>query len=122
MTDKEKMTALLNMGFTTEEAIALTKGNYRTVPDNRQPEPQQDPQPEPQPEPQQDPQPDPQPDDLKSYMQEFGRSLADTISKTLIQNNIATNQQPPQQSTEDILSLMLEPNAPETGGRTNGSK
>lgn len=117
MTDKEKMTALLNMGFTTEEAIALTKGNYRTVPDR-----QTEPQPDPQPEPQQDPQPEPQPDDLKTYMQEFGRSLADTISKTLIQNNIATNQQPPQQSTEDILSLMLEPIAPETGGRTNGSK
>lgn len=121
MTDKEKMTALLNMGFTTEEAIALTKGNYRTVPDRQQPEPQQDPQPE-EPAPKPEPQQDPQPDDLKSYMQEFGRSLADTISRTLIRNNIATNQQPPQQSTEDILSLMLEPNAPETGGRTNGSK
>lgn len=121
MTNKEKMTQLLNMGFTMDESLALVNGNYRTVPDPQ--EPQQEPQPEQQPEQQPEPQQEQQPEkpDMMSYMEAFGKSLAEQITSTLIQNNIATQQQPPQQTTEDILSLMLEPKAPEMGGK-NGSK
>lgn len=33
MKNKEKITTLVSMGFTADEALALVNGNYRTVPD-----------------------------------------------------------------------------------------
>lgn len=106
MTDKEKITALTEMGFTIDEAIALAKGNYRTVPDPKQ-EPAADPKPKPAADPKQDPQ------DLSAVLDNFGKNLAKTISETLVAQNILQAQQPAKMETTDILGLMLEPKAPE---------
>ena len=120
MTDKEKITALTEMGFTIDEAIALAKGNYRTVPDPKpeqpKPEPEQPKQDPNQEQPKQDPKQE-QPKQDPMDMEAFGKSLAETIAKILIQNNIATEQQPKTETVEDLLGKMLEPKAPETGGK-----
>jgi len=129
MTDKEKITALTEMGFTIDEAIALAKGNYRTVPDPKpeqpKPEPEQPKQDPNQEQPKQDPKQEQPKQDPKQEqpkqdpmdMEAFGKSLAETIAKILIQNNIATEQQPKTETVEDLLGKMLEPKAPETGGK-----
>lgn len=122
MTAKEKITTLVEMGFSIDEAMALASGNYRTVPDDtQQPEPVPEPKtPEPEhvPEPK-TPEPAEQPaaqPDLKSTLEEFGKTLTESISKAIIAQNIMREQQPAQQSPEEILGLMLEPKAPEMMG------
>lgn len=115
MTAKEKITALVGMGFSIDEAMALASGNYRTVPDDtQQAEPEPEPVPEPKPaEPAEQPAAQP---DLKSTLEEFGKTLTESISKAIIAQNILQEQQPAQQSPEEILGLMLEPKAPEMMG------
>ena len=101
MTEKEKVQSLVEMGFTIDEAIALAKGNYRTVP-----EPKQDPKPE---------------KSLDQVLEEWEKKLTANITAAFIKQNINSQQQPAQETTEDILARMLEPNAPGSEGN-NGSK
>ena len=105
MTEKEKVTELLNMGFTMEEALALAKGNYRTVPEQ--------PQPDPEPQPESDPQPQPADQGLKDMLKTFGEQLTSSITATLIKQNIVQSNQPGSpQTADEILSKMLEPEEP----------
>lgn len=110
MEQKEKVTALINMGFSVDEALALAAGNYRTVPDpqpaaadNQEPEQKE---------------PGEKPEDKKPDVPDFSdqiRQLNDTVEKlknSLIQQNINNTIQPHAQSTDDILALMLEPHKP----------
>ena len=109
MEQKEKVTTLINMGFSVDEALALAAGNYRTVPD---PQPASEHQ-----EPEQK-EPEEKPEDKKPEVPDFSeqiRQLNDTVEKlknSLIQQNINNTVQPNVQSTDDILALMLEPHKP----------
>ena len=117
MTGKEKINTLLEMGFTLDEAIALANGNYRSVPDPKPENPKPaDPKPaDPKPE---DPKPeDPKPADPGFDYEKMAKSLTDAIMKA----NINNREQPARQTPEDVLSLMLEPKAPEMG-ESYGSK
>lgn len=117
MDQKEKITTLVNMGFTVDEALALATGNYRTVPDqNQQPQPQPEPK---QPEPQSDPQPEPQQPQPGDRLEQLFTGLQQSISKleqSIIKGNINESNQPPQQTANDILGLMLEPAKPAERG------
>ena len=111
MTEKEKVTALLNMGFTTEEALALATGKYRTVPDTKEEE-----NPEPVKEPETIQEKDvKQNEDLSTVLSSFGEQLSKQITEGIIKSNIINIQQPAKQTAEDVLALMLEPNKPEMG-------
>ena len=114
------------MGFTLDEAIALANGNYRTVPDEGK---QADPEGKPA-----DPEGNPaDPEEKKADPAEKGSaanpfdydkmamSVAKSVTEAIIKSNIIGKEQPAAQTTNDILSLMLEPNAPEKGGNY-GSK
>ena len=104
MEQKEKVSTLLEMGFTVDEAISLAKGNYRTVPD---PEPKQEPEPEPKQEPAPEPKqtPDPEP------WNRIEKALA-KLTESVINSNINNKQQPAPMSAQDVLGLMLEPGNP----------
>lgn len=101
---KEKVSALLEMGFTVDEAISLAKGNYRTVPD---PEPKQTPDPEPEQKPGQELKqtPDPEP------WNRIEKALA-KLTESVINSNINNKQQPAPMNAQDVLGLMLEPGNP----------
>ena len=115
MTGKEKINTLLEMGFTLDEAIALANGNYRTVPDEGKPADPEGKHADPKPA---DPKPaDPKPADPGFDYEKMAKSLTDAIMKA----NINNREQPARQTPEDVLSLMLEPKAPEMGGNY-GSK
>lgn len=111
MTEKEKVTALLNMGFTTEEALALATGKYRTVPDSKE---EENPEPVKEPEPIQEKDVK-QNEDLSTVLSSFGEQLSKQITEGIIKSNIINIQQPAKQTAEDVLALMLEPNKPEMG-------
>lgn len=119
MTGKEKINTLMEMGFTLDEAIALANGNYRTVPDEGKPA---DPEGKPA-----DPEEKPaDPAEKVSAENPFdydkmAMSVAKSVTEAIIKTNIIGKEQPAVQTTNDILSLMLEPNAPEKGGNY-GSK
>ena len=119
MDQKEKITTLVNMGFSVDEALALATGNYRTVPDNKQPEPQPEAkQPEQPTQPTQPTQPEPQPEPGDKLEQLF-TGLQQSISKleqSIIKGNINESNQPPVQTANDILGLMLEPEKPAERG------
>ena len=112
MEQKEKVTALINMGFSVDEALALASGNYRTVPDPQPSNNQKAEQKEPEEKPEE------KPEDKKPDVPDFSdqiRQLNDTVEKlknSLIQQNINNTVQPLVQSTDDILALMLEPHKP----------
>lgn len=119
MTEKEKVNTLLEMGFTLDEAIALASGNYRTVPDEGKPaDPEEKPaDPEEKPE---DPAEKGSTADPFDY-DKMAASVAKSVAEAIIKTNIIGKEQPAVQTTNDILSLMLEPKAPEKGGNY-GSK
>lgn len=114
MDQKEKITTLVNMGFSIDEAIALATGNYRTVPDE-QPEqqPQQTEQPtQPtQPEQPQQPEQPEQPDQLTQLFTNLQNSIS-KLEQSIIQQNINEDQQPEKMEVKDILGIMLEPEEP----------
>lgn len=120
MENKEKVSVLVEMGFTVDEAIALTTGNYRTVPDPEpaaKPEPKQEPKQDPKPEPKQDPKPE---KSLDQVLEEWEKKLTANITAAVIKQNINNQQQPAQETTEDILARMLEPTAPGSEGNNGG--
>lgn len=109
MDNKEKVSILVEMGFTVDEAISLAKGNYRTVPD---PEHKPEPVPETKPEPKQDPkQEEPKTNPEPEPWERIEKALA-TLTQSVIQSNINNKQQPVQMSAQDVLGLMLEPGKP----------
>ena len=116
MTEKEKVTALLNMGFTTEEALALATGKYRTVPEPKEkPETKEDKTEQvkvPEPVQKEDIK---QNEELSQVLSSFGEQLSKQITEGIIKSNIINIQQPAKQTVEDVLALMLEPNKPEMG-------
>lgn len=108
MDSKEKVSVLVEMGFTVDEAISLAKGNYRTVPD---PAPAPEPAPAPKPEPAPEPTPAPAPEPDSEPWERIEKALA-TLTQSVIQSNINNKQQPQQMSAQDVLGLMLEPGKP----------
>lgn len=117
MTDKEKITTLVNMGFSIDEAMALAAGNYRTVPDGT-PEPKQDhkqeePKPDRGPEdPKQDPEKEePEQKPSSEPWERIEQALA-KLTQSVIQSNINNKQQPQPMTAQDVLGLMLEPRKP----------
>ena len=119
MTGKEKINTLLEMGFTLDESIALASGNYRTVPDEGKPA-------DPEKKPADPAEKTSDPADKGSAANTFdydkmAASVAKSVAEAIIKSNIIGKEQPAVQTTDDILSLMLEPNAPEKGGNY-GSK
>lgn len=115
MDNKEKVSVLVEMGFTVDEAISLAKGNYRTVPD---PEQKTEPVPETKTEPKTDPkqeqpktQPEPEQKTDSEPWERIEKALA-TLTQSVIQSNINNKQQPKQMTAQDVLGLMLEPGKP----------
>ena len=106
MDSKEKVSVLVEMGFTVDEAISLAKGNYRTVPD-----PTPEPKPAPAPEPKQEPAPEPKQEPAPEPWERIEKALT-TLTQSVIQSNINNKQQPVQMSAQDVLGLMLEPGKP----------
>lgn len=110
MDTKEKVSTLVEMGFTVDEAISLAKGNYRTVPDpepKQDPEPKPDPKQEPAPEPKQEPKPDPKQEPWDRIEQALAK-----LTESVINSNINNKQQPAPMNAQDVLGLMLEPGKP----------
>ena len=113
---KEKVSALLEMGFTVDEAISLAKGNYRTVPDPEpkpEPEPKQEPKPEPKPdsEPKPEPKPEPKQEPDAGPWNRIEKALV-KLTESVINSNINNKQQPTPMNAQDVLGLMLEPEKP----------
>ena len=132
MDTKEKVSTLIEMGFTVDEAISLAKGNYRTVPDPKQEpgsdpkqEPGSDPKQEPESDPKQKPGSDPKHEPGSDPKQEPGNDSKQNeplerieqalakLTQSVINSNINNKQQPAPQTTQDVLGLMLEPAKPE---------
>ena len=116
MEQKEKVSTLLEMGFTVDEAISLAKGNYRTVPDPEpkqepEPEPKQEPAPEPKQEPKQEPAPEPKQTPDPEPWNRIEKALA-KLTESVINSNINNKQQPAPMNAQDVLGLMLEPGNP----------
>ena len=115
MDEKEKITTLVNMGFSVDEALALATGNYRTVPDKQpeqQPEQPQQPQKPEQPEQPQQPE---QPEQPENRLEQLFGNLQNSISRleqSIIRQNINEDQQPEKMEVKDILGIMLEPEEP----------
>lgn len=113
MDQKEKITTLVNMGFSIDAAIALATGNYRTVPDQQPEQPEQQDQPE---QPQQPEQPEqPQQPQQPDHLEQLFTNLQNSISKLeqlIIRQNINEDQQPEKLEVKDILGIMLEPEEP----------
>lgn len=115
MDTKEKVSALVEMGFTVDEAISLAKGNYRTVPDPKQ-EPENDPKQEPGSDPKQEPGSDPKQEPGNDSKQNepwerIEQALA-KLTQSVINSNINNKQQPAPMNAQDVLGLMLEPAKP----------
>ena len=119
MDTKEKVSTLVEMGFTVDEAISLAKGNYRTVPDPK-PEPGQNARTEPagKQEPGEDPgqgQPEPKQEPGQNEKTEPWERIEQALAKltqSVINNNINNKQQPTPMNAQDVLGLMLEPGTP----------
>lgn len=112
MEDKAKLTTLVSMGFSVDEALALVKGNYRTVPDPAPTDPDPTPEKDPDPAPTD---PDPKPAEDKPSIEDLKKSIDESFKKLedkLIEHNINNDKQPEKQSVGDILGLMLEPTIP----------
>ena len=123
MDTKEKVSTLVEMGFTVDEAISLARRNYRTVPDPKQ-EPGNDPKQEPGSDPKQEPGSEPKQEPGSDPKQEPGndpkqnepwerieQALA-KLTQSVINSNINNKQQPAPQTAQDVLGLMLEPAKP----------
>lgn len=122
MDEKAKLETLVGMGFTVDEALALVKGNYRTVPDNKDPEPAKDPETANDPEQAKDQEPENKAPEMS--FNDLKKSIDESIEKLrdeLIKNNINNDTQPKKESVGDLLGRMLEPTAPESEGNY-GSK
>lgn len=125
MEDKEKLTALVEMGFTTEEALALVKGNYRTVPDQK---PEESPKEAAQDQKPEDGTPDQKPEEasqdqkpeegkpdqsaIEKYFSQLREEMAD-LKKTMQLENIKKSELPPKESVDDILATFINPKLPE---------
>ena len=125
MGTKEKVSALVEMGFTVDEAISLAKGNYRTVPDPKpagdpEPEPAGDPEPKPAGDPELEPAGDPElkpaGDPEPKPWERIEQALA-KLTQSVINSNINNKQQPTPMSAQDVLGLMLEPENPAERGK-----
>lgn len=134
MDTKEKVSTLVEMGFTVDEAISLAKGNYRTVPDPKPgaaPEPGQSAGTEPgqsagtepgKPSEKQEPGTDPgegktEPaqntgqNEKTEPWERIEQALA-KLTQSVINSNINNKQQPTPMNAQDVLGLMLEPAKP----------
>lgn len=127
MDTKEKVSALVEMGFTVDEAISLAIGNYRTVPD---PKPANEPSgaqapgqnagtgpsgtQEPKEDPGQEPgqgQQEPGQNEKTEPWERIEKALA-KFTQSVINSNINNKQQPAPMNAQDVLGLMLEPGKP----------
>ena len=101
--------ALANAGFTAEQIAKMI-----TAP-APQPAPAPAPQPAPAPAPQPAPAPAPQPAQ-GDWFQEVLKQLG-VIQQGIAQNNINQSQQPPAQTTDDILAEIIAPKPEQKGGK-----
>lgn len=93
----EKVLALANAGYTKDEISQLLSAG----------DPEQQPEPTPEPEPA--PQPAPQPEPQQVTGMDALNARLDKLIQRMEQESINRSQQPPKETTDDILASIIRP-------------
>lgn len=107
--------ALVRAGYSRQEIEAMEGPEPKPKPE---PKPEPDPKPEPEPKPEPKPKPEPEPD-TGDTLSELMQQMRGVVEAMQMQARNAA-QQPPEETTDDIIANIIRPKGGKGGKKVNG--